>query len=221
MNRSRICSALTVAVAVALAPAIAHAQARGTVTGKVTVHGDGGAKSSHAGTVVYVEGVPVGDARTLVMYQKELQFTPQLMVVATGTTIDFANEDKVFHNVFSLSQTTKFDLGLYKSGTSKAVTFKRPGVIDVYCNIHSEMRAAIKVVDTPAFAMTADDGSFQITGVPPGSYAVVAWRPGAAEVRGKITVAAGRPAQVTLSIEDGKITRRHLRKDGTPYGRYK
>jgi plastocyanin len=190
------------------------------VTGTVTIVKDGAPKADRSGIVIVLQGAPVdpGAARPRIM-QKDQQFAPSLTVVAKGATIDFPNEDKVFHNVFSVSDAAKFDLGLYKSGDSKSVTFKRAGVVDVYCNIHPNMVAKVKVVDGP-FALTGTDGSFAID-VPPGTYPIVAWQAYGAEWRGEVQVDAGKTAQVAIPLVEGQADTSHPRKDGTPYGRYK
>lgn len=196
----------------------------GEVAGRVTVEKDGAPKKDRSGVVVYLEGAAAGPAAPgprAQIRQKDQQFTPGLTVVPRGTTVEFPNEDKIFHNVFSVSDVAKFDLGLYKSGESKAVTFKRAGTVDVYCNIHPNMVAKVKVVDSPHYAVTAADGSFTIEGVPAGTYGVVAWHPHGGEARGEVVVLAGQAASVALSVVEGKAQTQHLRKDGTPYGRYK
>ena len=142
-------------------------------------------------------------------------------MVVKATTIDFPNDDKVFHNVFSFSQASKFDLGLYKSGDTKSVTFKEAGVVDVYCNIHPQMAAKIKVLDTSFYAVTGADGTFKIKNVPPGTYPVVAWQAYGNEYRGEVKVAPGGAADVQISLVEADSPQRHLRKDGMPYGRYK
>jgi len=194
----------------------------GAVRGTVAVQMDGAPKANRSGVLVYLEGVPSPPpkAEPMAMHQKDLRFLPDFMVVVKGTTVEFPNEDKVFHNVFSVSKAAKFDLGLYKSGTSKSVTFKRSGVIDVYCNIHPQMAAKIKVVDSPHYAMTRADGSFSIKGVPPGTYPIVAWVPFGTEQRGEVTVGSGQTATVSLRVVETHAPQHHLRKDGTPYGRY-
>jgi plastocyanin len=195
----------------------------GVVAGTVAVTLDGAPKPDRSGVAVYLENVPGGapPPQTRQMHQLNLSFTPGVMVVTTGTTIEFPNDDKVFHNVFSVSSAARFDLGLYKSGISKSVTFKKPGVIDVYCNIHPQMAAKIKVLDTSYYALTGADGSFRIKGVPAGTYPVVAWQAKGDEYRGEVTVAAGGTAQLSISLVETRAPKRHLRKDGTPYGRYK
>jgi len=194
----------------------------GVVSGVVTVQKDGNAKADRAGVVVYLEGVPTpsGSPQPKAIHQKDLSFSPGTMVVVKGTTVEFPNDDKVFHNVFSVSKAARFDLGLYKSGTSKSVTFKRPGVVDVYCNIHPQMAAKIKVVDSPHYAITRADGSFTIKGVPPGTYPIVAWVPYGTEHRGEVKVSSNQTATVKLNVIETHAPQHHTRKDGTPYGRY-
>lgn len=201
----------------------APAQPGGTVTGSVSITKDGSLKANRAGVAVYIENVPgpLPEPVRREIRQKNLTFTPGVMVIVKGTTVEFPNDDKVFHNVFSVSKAARFDLGLYKSGTTKGVTFKQAGVIDVYCNIHPQMIAKIKVLDTGYYAVTGADGSFRIKNVPPGSYPLVAWQANGEEYRGEVKVTAGGSSQVSVSLVEGKPPKTHLRKDGTPYGRYK
>ncbi len=109
--------------------------------------------------------------RHVVMLQKNKMFTPHLLPVTTGTTVDFPNTDPFFHNAFSSYSGQIFDVGLYPPGTSRSVHFVRPGVVRVFCNIHPAMSAIILVLNTPYFATTAKDGSFEMN-VPPGDYDV-------------------------------------------------
>ena len=197
----------------------------GTVKGTVSVVKDGKAKGDNKGVVIYLENVP-GTPPTpkdhAIIKQREKQFEPPLTVVVKGTTIDFPNEDKIFHNVFSVSRPARFDLGLYKSGTAKSVEFKKAGVVDVYCNIHPEMIAKVKILENGFYTVSDAKGQFRIDGVPPGTYPVVAWLPSGDEARGSVTIKAGQSADVKLEITaTAKANATHTRKDGTPYGRYK
>src|SRR5262249_12675959 len=191
------------------------------VTGTVRITKDGAPKADRSGVVIYLEGAPAprSEARPRIM-QKEQQFVPPLTVVTKGATVDFPNEDKIFHNVFSVSDPAKFDLGLYKGGDSKTVTFRRAGTVDVYCNIHPNMIAKIKVVDGP-WAVTGPDGAFAIAAVPPGTYSIVAWQAYGQEWRGEVKVEPGATPAVAIELVEGKAEAGHQRKDGTPYGRYK
>jgi plastocyanin len=192
--------------------------------GRVVVMKDGAAKSNHSGVVVYLKGVPnaLPDTSKLVyrVYQREKQFSPAVSVALLGSSIEFPNDDNIFHNVFSLSKALRFDLGLYKSGASKAVKAKKLGVIDVYCNIHPQMAAKVLVLDTKYYAMTEPDGQFRIQGVPPGSYELVAWNRRGKEVSQRVTVSPGRKSELRVEVVEDEERERHLRKDGTPYGRY-
>jgi plastocyanin len=214
---------ITVVATLALIPAETRSAANlGTVEGKIRVTRGGKAKSDHGNVVVYLKDVPTSAAleRKHAIRQQNLQFAPRVSVVVKGTTVDFPNEDKVFHNVFSLSQPARFDLGLYRSGSSKSVQFKREGVVDVFCNIHPEMSSRVLVVPTTFFATTDASGKFRIDGVPEGTYPVVVWQAHGEEKRGQVKVEAGRAATVTFDVAEGDRPKQHLRKDGTPYGRY-
>jgi plastocyanin len=193
----------------------------GKVKGTASIKG--GDKEDNGNIVITIEDVPSSTAGKLLaeIAQKDKQFNPGLTVVTTGSKVEFPNQDKIFHNVFSVSEAARFDLGLYKSGESKTVKLRRAGVIDVYCNIHPEMVAQIKVVDTKHFAVTGSDGSFEIDGIPPGTYPIVAWQQYGEEYRGKVTVTSGGTASVSIELEQGKKPKRHTRKDGTAYPRYK
>jgi len=103
------------------------------------------------------------------MLQKDKMFTPHILPIVAGTTIDFPNADPIFHNAFSSYSGQIFDVGLYPPGTSKSVRFQRAGIVRVFCNIHPAMSAIILVLTTPHFTVTMHDGAFHMD-VPPGSY---------------------------------------------------
>jgi plastocyanin len=102
--------------------------------------------------------------------QKDKTFLPHMLAIPVGSTVDFPNLDPIFHNAFSSYNGQLFDLGLYPPGSTRSVKFTRPGVVRVFCNIHSSMSAMIVVLATPWFAVTGRDGSFNIRDVPPGEY---------------------------------------------------
>jgi plastocyanin len=196
----------------------------GSVHGTIAVTVDGKSRSDRSGIVVYLENVPGSPpkpAKHAVIRQREKQFDPPFTVVVRGTTVDFPNEDKIFHNVFSVSRPARFDLGLYKSGTAKSVEMKRAGTVDVYCNIHPDMIAKVKVLDNAYYAITAASGEFKIDNVPDGEYPIVAWLATGEEARGTVTVKAGEATTVKLTVNAAAKKETHTRKDGTPYGRYK
>ena len=109
------------------------------------------------------------------LVQKDKQFTPHLLVVPTGSNVEFPNHDPFFHNVFSLFNGKRFDLGLYESGSSRAVRFDREGVSYIFCNIHPEMGAVVVSLSTPYYGVSNATGAADIHNVPPGSYHLHVW----------------------------------------------
>jgi plastocyanin len=131
-----------------------------------------------------------------VMDQRNLQFAPKVLAVQAGTTVDFPNNDRVFHNVFSYRDGTRFDLGLYPVGSMKRVQFDRPGVSRIFCNIHPQMAAYIVAVDSPLFAVSDKNGTFMLQGVPAGTYTYHAWRAGADQLTGTYATNSGQPLDI-------------------------
>ena len=134
-------------------------------------------------SVVYLETAPQGafeehPSLRASLDQKDEAFVPYVLAILAGTTVDFPNRDRTYHNVFSLSKGTSFDLGRYARGQSKAVRFDRPGVVRVFCDIHYHMSAYILVFAHRFFAATDPEGRYHIDGVPAGSYDVAVWTDG-------------------------------------------
>jgi plastocyanin len=135
-----------------------------------------------------------------VMRQEGLAFVPHVLAVSRGTTVDFPNGDAIFHNVFSLSKAAEFDLGRYPMGSTKSVRFDKPGIVKVFCHIHSDMSGVILVLDSPYFAVPDARGQYAIPGVPPGEYTVVGWHERARPLRRTIRIQPGRTAVADFNI---------------------
>jgi len=142
-----------------------------------------------ANAVVWLDAAPAPApiARRMVLDQRNLQFSPRVLAVQVGTTVDFPNNDRVFHNVFSFRDGKVFDLGMYPVGAVRHITFDKPGLSRIFCNIHPGMAAYVMAVDSPYFAVSNDDGAFSIAAIAPGPYKYRAWRAGAADMSGTWT----------------------------------
>lgn len=156
-------------------------------------------------SVVYLETAPRAAFATdegghAVMDQRNETFVPHVLAIMTGTTVDFPNSDKFFHNVFSLSKTARFDLGRYAAGHSRPVRFDRAGIVRVFCDIHSHMNAFILVFSHPFFAVTDQDGRYRIDNVPPGNYALIAWNEGTSSDPKPVTVPDGGIAELDFTL---------------------
>ena len=110
-----------------------------------------------------------------VLLQKNRTFIPHLQVIPAGAVVQFPNADPFFHNVFSLFDGKRFDLGLYEAGSSKSVTFSRAGVSYIFCNIHPEMSAVVVALTTPLYTIADRNDSFVLSNIPPGDYMLHVW----------------------------------------------
>jgi hypothetical protein len=154
------------------------------------------------------------------MAQRNKAFQPSVVAVVAGQKVRFSNNDVVVHNVFSRSRAQKFDAGKNRPGEDYTETFKKTGIIDVYCDIHERMVATLVVVPNRAVAVTGPDGRFVLTGVPPGTYPLFAVhrRDERSDVsRAELTVKPGQETVVTLELSETRAEDSHVDKHGRPY----
>ena len=189
----------TLMMVMAVVAMMSLAASAGTISGKVSgVNGE---------SVVYVDAIagktfPAPTAKP-VIDQKGLMFTPHLVVVQQGTTVEFLNSDKVAHNVFWTSvggnKKLTHNLGTWPQGEKRAFKFDNPGAVPLLCNVHPEMSGYVVVSPTPYFALTDKAGAYKIENVPDGSYTVTAWHEGAKNQSKPVTVSGDSNADFTLS----------------------
>ena len=156
-------------------------------------------------SVVYLESAPHGAFEDhavppAALDQRDESFVPYVLPIIVGTTVEFPNRDRTYHNVFSLSRVKRFDLGRYARGQSKSVRFDRPGAVRVFCDIHSHMSAYILVFAHRFFAATDPDGRFRIDDVPPGSYEISVWNDGRIRETRPVRVPEGGVADVDFVV---------------------
>ncbi len=204
--------AVAIALLAATRPAPAEPPPGGTIRGRVEVRRESGpgearpavADLGHHGprdvpdrrrSVVYLEAAPQAafeapPAGRAVLDQRNETFVPYVLAVTLGSTVDFPNRDRIYHNVFSLSKPKRFDLGRYPRGQSRSVRFDQPGVVRVFCEIHSHMSAFILVFAHRYFATTDTEGRYRIEGVPTGTYTLAVWNDGQVRSRREVRVIA-------------------------------
>jgi plastocyanin len=214
--------ALLVGCLVALT-GLASLQERVEVTGRIAVPAIEGADLSQVVVWLTAAGERPGGATVngerpgrYQILQKNKRFLPSTLVIPVGAVVDFPNADPFFHNVFSMYDGKRFDLGLYEAGSSRSVTFSRPGVCFVFCNIHPDMSAVIVVVDTPYRTMAEAGGEFTISGVTPGRYTLSVWHQ-----RYRPTDADPMPREVTVSAQTRNLGTIRLEDSGTPIRQHK
>jgi len=132
--------------------------------------------------------------------QRDEQFVPHVVAVTAGSSVAFPNEDPFFHNVFSLSRGASFNLGRYPSGATRSRTVAKPGIIKVFCEIHSHMSAVIRVFDHPWFTVPSEEGTFTIDSVPAGEHILAAWHERIGERRDRVTIRAGATTEITFTL---------------------
>src|ERR1700761_8140787 len=166
-------------------PALVFAQERlpGAPSPQILLHIVSSQPGKHHAVPAVIWLQPLGGAPALAftprghytVLQKNRTFVPHLQVVPVGSAIQFPNLDPFFHNVFSLFEGKRFDLGLYEAGSSKSVTFSREGVSYIFCNLHPEMSAVVLSIATPLYAVADSNDTFTIARIPPGDYRLHIW----------------------------------------------
>jgi plastocyanin len=153
----------------------------GQLRGRVSLGVANVSLAAVAPVVVYLEAL---DAQTAVpaparaparMHQRDARFSPPFLVVAAGQSVEMANDDAIYHNVFSYSRPNDFDLGLYPAGESRKLALRHPGVVKLYCSIHESMNATILVAPTRWFDVVDAKGDYSLTGIPAGRYRAFVW----------------------------------------------
>jgi plastocyanin len=191
--------------------------AAGKLTGTVKVKG----LRSPANILVYLTKTPtsaVDTAKTqFVMDQQNLTFLPHILPIPVGATVAFPNNDKVDHNVFSLSRAKNFNLGSYKPGETKTIRFDKPGIVEVRCDVHAEMLAYIMVMKSPYFAVTDAQGRFEIPdtrfleqngiegalNIPPGKYVIKTWHEKLKTKKQAVVVSGEDSVSIQLDLTRG------------------
>jgi plastocyanin len=236
ISRLHICFSVVSNLAlIAALPSAAATVAGATVAGKVELRDSREAsvrkKMDYSGVVVWLEPAdlkkePVKPAAAKAharMVQKDKTFSPHVLAIPVGATVEFPNFDPIFHNAFSNYDGKTFDLSLYAPGTSKSVVFSRPGIVRVFCNIHATMSAVIAVLETPYFDVSKPNGNFEIADVPPGDYRLQVFHERATAatldaLTRRVTVAAESIAVPPIAIsESGYLAIPHSNKYGHDY----
>ena len=134
-------------------------------------------ESERRHVVVYLRDAQPQDTPPMrvAIRQRNESFTPRVVAVTVGSEVEFPNDDPIYHNVFSLSRARNFNLGRYPRGDTRRVRFDKPGVVKVFCEIHSHMSATVMVFDHPWFAVPGEDGRFELPGMPAGDWQITAW----------------------------------------------
>ena len=206
-----------------------------TVTGRVTLLDSAarGKPSDNSGAVLWLTslsgstatGAPLPDApsQRFRLVQKNKRFTPHILVVPVGSVVDFPNLDPFFHNVFSLFDGKRFDLGLYEAGTTRAVNFNAAGICYIFCNIHPEMSAVVVVVKTQYYGVSNSTGAVSIPSLPPGRYELNVWHerclPDTLKGAAREVVVSSRSSSLgdIHLAESGDLLKNHKNKYGRDY----
>jgi plastocyanin len=156
------------------------------------------------------------------LVQKDKAFHPHILVVPAGAVVEFPNHDPFFHNVFSLFEGKRFDLGLYEAGSTRRVHFDRPGISYIFCNIHAQMSAVVIALDTPFYAISQRSGTFTISGVPPGNYELQVWYEGSTPdvlkaLARKITIPESGVSLAAIQVLENASLVPHKNKYGQDY----
>ena len=171
-----------------------------------------------------VERVQQDPAHIPALVQRDKKFHPGLLVIPVGGKVEFPNDDPFFHNVFSMFEGKRFDLGLYETGTTRFVQFDKPGISFIFCNIHSQMNAVVIALATPYYGISDTHGELSIRDVPPGRYQIQVFHsavaPDALKAFTKeITIAPGEDSLGTFTLSETDVLVAHKNKYGKDYDR--
>lgn len=145
----------------------------GDLKGKITVQGDGAVVAVQGMRPQQIKGNFKLPKEDFVIDQKNMRFVPAILPVSVGSTVNFPNsEEAIYHHVWSPSPGNSFDLGTYQVGQTRSVTFNTPGIVEILCNIHTRMYAAVIVLDNPYFITADKEGKYEIQKIPSGEYEV-------------------------------------------------
>jgi plastocyanin len=147
--------------------------------------------------VVYLKDAPPRQVRptNVDIRQRDENFIPRVVAVPVGSEVGFPNDDPIYHNVFSLSRPRNFNLGRYPRGHTRRVQFDQPGIVKVFCDIHSHMSATVMVFNHPWFAIPAEDGRFELPAIPPGEREITAWHERLGDTTQRVRVETGRVSE--------------------------
>jgi len=220
-SRLRLAAAALLTAATMAAGTSGTAQQSATVRGRIEIGVPITTKRPAAGyptrAVVAPVLAPASELRNVVVYLKDAParavppvkaeirqrnetFLPRVVAVPVGSEVDFPNDDPIYHNVFSLSRAKNFNLGRYPRGESRRVRFDKPGIVKVFCDIHSHMSATVFVFNNPWFAVPDENGRYELTGLPPGDRQITAWHERLGDTTTKVRIEAGRPATVDFVL---------------------
>jgi plastocyanin len=188
----------------ALALAFAGDAFAGPITGTVRIQAREGVQPATA--IVYAEPLDAPAPKkpgAFKLTQKSKSFVPRVLAIPTGSSVSFPNEDSIFHNVFSMSPPSPFDLGLYRAGASKTQTFASPATYRVFCNIHPQMTALIVVVPTPYVTLAEANGAFTLA-LPPGRYKLTAVSERASAVSSELKVGVSATTAPELTLDESQ-----------------
>ena len=194
-----------------------------TVQGQINILiPEGRIKKQRSGVAVFIERLH-GDFRFeaptehSVVSQRGRRFRPRTLPVIKGTVVDFLNDDRVLHNAFSLSRSQPFDLGIYQHGTSRSITFSNPGLVKVFCNIHSKMVMNILVLEDPLYTTTNAKGEFVLENIPDGSYTLRVWHEFGEEKRIDISLSGNQTQTLNIELKETRSFVQHKNKYGKSY----
>ncbi len=179
--------------------------------------------ANSAGIIVYITGFDEATSAAkpkLFLRQENKMFVPRVSAVTVGDTVTFQNKDDIFHHTWSASPAKAFDLGQYKKPEEKTVTFDKPGLISIFCNVHPQMIASILVLKNNKYFITGANGEYKITGIPAGHHQLRIWSEGVDPTVKPIVVTESSKEKLDFTVQQKLRAINHPNKDGKPYEKY-